>query len=114
GGEPPTWLAIVDLLARRREDVPLGAELVEALAGGVAGLLVGRVVVERVAVVGHLLLPAGGRDRADFGGGDPALRLRRSVRRQGRPDAQARVRAVAHVVLVGLEQVERASVGVDE
>src|SRR4051794_27386725 len=45
---------LVDLLATRGEDVPLGAELVEALAVRCASLRVARVVVERVAVVGDL------------------------------------------------------------
>jgi len=43
-----------DLVTRRRERVPQAAEGVHALAVGVAGLLVAREEVERVAVVGDL------------------------------------------------------------
>src|SRR6478609_5443738 len=43
-----------DLVAVRREHVPGGAEPVDALAVGVAGLAVSLVAVERVAVVGDL------------------------------------------------------------
>src|SRR5436190_2715853 len=106
--------AIVDLVAGRREDIPLGAELLQALAGRVPGLLVGGVVVERVTVVGHLPLPACCRDRPDLGGEDSGAGLRLLVREQGRPEAQARAGAVAHVRLVGFEQVQRAPVRVDE
>src|SRR5690242_19614378 len=45
---------VVDLLARRRHGVPLGAEAVDALTFGVAGLFVLHEVVDRVALVGHL------------------------------------------------------------
>src|SRR3954471_7735959 len=104
---------MVDLVAGRGEYVPRGAELLEPLAGGVAGLLVAGVVVERVAVVRHLRLPPA-RGRADLGGQDAAVRLRLPVRGQRRPEALARARAVAHVRLVGLEQVQGAPFGIDK
>src|SRR4051794_20609997 len=47
-----------DLVAGAREHVPAGAEGAHALAVGVAGALVAREGVERVAVVGHLGLPS--------------------------------------------------------
>src|SRR4029078_7750932 len=99
-------LAMVDLVACRREHVPLGAELIQALALGVAGLLVADVVVERVAAVGHLLLSTGARDRSDLGREHSALGLGFGPRGQGWPDAEIGARAVAHIGLVGLEQVE--------
>src|SRR5689334_22793527 len=59
---------LVDLVAGRRQDVPLGAELVEALAVDVARLGVGHVRVEGVAVVGDLSGAVGPRRRAQLGG----------------------------------------------
>src|SRR5437763_12830035 len=49
-------LALVDLLAARREDVPRRAEGLRALALDLAGLVVVVVVVQRVAAVGGLQL----------------------------------------------------------
>src|SRR3954447_2857419 len=105
---------MVDLASGRREDVPLGAELLEPLALRVTGLLIGRVVVERVPGVGHLALAAGARDQTDPRRRDAALGLRLRVGVERRPEAEAGARAIAHVRLVRLEQVERAPVGVDE
>src|SRR3954447_3208159 len=103
---------IVDLPSGRSQHVPLGAELVEALALGVARLVVAHVAVERVTSVGDLA--AGVRaDRADLARNRAAGRAwRRLRRRQSRPDAQARRRAVAHVGPVGFEQIERAALAV--
>src|SRR3954452_13113959 len=97
---------IVDLPSGRSQHVPLGAELVEALAVGVAGLVVGHVAVEGVAGVGDLT--AGVRaDRPDLARNRTAARPRRRLRRgESRPDRQARRRAVAHVRPVGFEQIE--------
>src|SRR5687767_9310898 len=53
-----------DLVAGGGHDVPGGAERVQALAVCVAGLLVAREQVERVAVVGHLRLAVGAGRRA--------------------------------------------------
>src|SRR4051812_18050542 len=106
-------LALVDLAAGGGERVPLGAEVLQALAGGVAGLLVAGVEVERVAVVGHLALAARGGDGGELAG-------ERSARRgdgaggQRRPGAQAGARAVALVRRIGLEEVEGAAVAVHE
>src|SRR6185295_9631033 len=49
-------LAMMNLLACRRDDPPRAAELVHALAGGLAGFAVGYEVVERVTAVGDLEL----------------------------------------------------------
>src|SRR3954467_12239712 len=54
-----------DLVPGRRQHVPGGAEAVAALAGGVAGLAVALIAVERVAVVGDLRLTVGPRGRAE-------------------------------------------------
>src|SRR4051812_8130233 len=106
-------LALVDLAPGGREHVPLGAEVLEALAGGVAGLLVAGVEVERVAVVGHLAFAAGGGDRGELAPERPARGGGRAGG-QRRPRAQAGARAVALGGRVGLEEVERAAVAVDE
>jgi hypothetical protein len=45
---------VLDLLARRRQDVPFRAERVDALAFGVARLLVLDEAVQRVTFVGDL------------------------------------------------------------
>src|SRR3954447_20978484 len=105
---------IVDLPSGRSQHVPLGAELVEALAVGVAGLVVAHVAVERVTGVGDLA--AGVRaNRPDLARNRAAARPRRRLRRgESRPDRQARRRAVAHVRPVGFEQIEAAAAGVDE
>src|SRR3954454_2046646 len=105
---------IVDLPSGRSQHVPLGAELVEALALGVAGLVVAHVAVEGMTGVGDLA--SGVRaDRPDLSRNGAGARPRRRLRgRQSRPDRQARRRAVAHVRPVGLEQVEGATVAVDE
>src|ERR1700750_194894 len=79
-------LVIVDLGAVGGQHVPLGAELVEALAGGVSGLAVADVVVERVSVVGHLALAAGSGDRPELGRGHSAHGGRLALGRQRRPD----------------------------
>src|SRR3954447_15480260 len=72
---------IVDLPSGRSQHVPLGAELVEALAVVVAGLVVAHVAVERVTGVGDLA--AGVRaDRPDLSGNRAAARPRRRLRRR--------------------------------
>jgi hypothetical protein len=63
---------IVDLGAGGRQDVPAGAELIEALAVGVSGGVVAGVVVERVPGVGQLgwtIRSGGCRDEAGGGSG---------------------------------------------
>src|ERR1700750_1051036 len=101
--------AVVDLAAARSEDVPLGAELVEALAAGVAGLRVARVGVYRVAGVGPLGLAVGALGRAQLGRGHPATGDGLARRRQRRPDARAGARAGARRPLFLLQQGERAA-----
>src|SRR3954447_20978163 len=98
-------LALVDLVAGGREHVPLGAEVLQALAGGVAGLLVAGVEVERVVVVGHLALAARGRDGGELAG-ERSARGGGGVGGERRPRAQAGARAVALVRRVGFEEVE--------
>src|SRR5205085_11325853 len=106
-------LAPVDLAPGGRQHVPLGPEVLEALPRGVAGLLVAGVEVERVAVVGHLALAARGGDRGELAS---ERRARGGGRAGGqrRPRAQAGAGAVALGRRVGLEEVERASVAVNE
>src|SRR4051794_18537005 len=90
-----TRSVVVDLVAGRRDHVPLAAELIEALPVRVAGRLVARVGVERVAVVGRDPLAVARRGRADLAGQGAALRERWLARRAHRgPDAQARRVAV--------------------
>src|SRR3954452_20297164 len=105
---------IVDLPSGRSQHVPLGAELVEALAVGVAGLVVAHVAVERVTGVGDLA--AGVRaNRPDLGRNRAAARPpRRLWRGESPPDRQARRGAVAHVRPVGFEQIEAAAAAADE
>src|SRR4051812_46490920 len=109
-----TRSVIVDLLARGIHDVPLGAELVQALAVHVAGLLVARVVVERMAVVGDDRRAVRRPRGAHLPGGYPPAHGRLAVRAEGGPHAEAPARAGAHVRLVGFEHVEAAALTIDE
>src|SRR5438477_11904474 len=59
-----------DLRATARQDVPLRTELVDVLAGGIAGLRVAGEVVERVAVIGHLGSAVGSLRGAEQRGAD--------------------------------------------
>src|SRR4030095_12633281 len=68
------------------DHVPLGAELVQALPGGVAGLAVAGVVVERVAVVGHLGAAVAGNG-AEQPAGHAAPGLRGAAAQVRRPGA---------------------------
>src|SRR4029079_14032463 len=98
---------IVDLPPRRRQRVPLGAELVQALPIRVAGLAVADVVVERVPGVGDLAPGAGSWDRPDLAPQRASARVRLDAGGERGPDGEARTRAVAHVRPVGFEQIER-------
>src|SRR3954452_16502619 len=98
-----TVSVMVDLVAGGREHVPLGAELVQPLAERVTGLLIGRVVVERVSAVRHLALAAGARDQTDLRRNVAVLGLRLRTRVEGRPETEAGARAIAHIQLVRLE-----------
>src|SRR5215216_2233118 len=100
-----------DLLSGWGERVPAGAEGRQALAPGVAGLLVARVEVERVAVVGDLLpavRPRGGSDQRAV---CPAADRRLAGRPQRRPSAGAGAQARA---LWPRVPPERAALRVDE
>jgi len=59
---------VVDLVAAGREDVPLGAELVQPLPPHIAGLGVAGIGVERVPVVGDLGLAVPALDRSELRG----------------------------------------------
>src|SRR3954453_20134070 len=104
----------VDLASARREHVPLRAELVQALAGVLTGLGVGRVAVERVAVVGDLERPVAALGGPELGRVHAGAGLGLTRGRGGRPQARAGSVAGAHGSLVRLEQVKRASLAVDE
>src|SRR4051794_2005437 len=104
---------IVDLLSARREDVPLGAELVESLAARVARLRVAGVGVKRVAGVGRLGLAIRALDRPELGGRDAVPGRPRGGGRR-RPDTGAGAVAGAGRTLVLLEQVQRPAVAVCE
>src|SRR5262249_24495432 len=103
-----------DALARGVHRVPARAERAHALAAGVAGLGVARVVVERVAVVGDLRGAVGALGDAEQGLADAADALGIAAREQRRPVVGARARAAALARRVLLEQVQRLALGVDE
>src|SRR5829696_7047883 len=102
------------LVARGREDVPLRAECVDVLASGVARLLVSLEEVEGVAVVGHLRLALGALRRAEHRRGHAGAGARLATRRDGRPLRGARTEAGALRAGVLLEQVDGATLRVDE
>src|SRR6187200_930730 len=106
--------AVFHLLAGRREDIPPAAELVQVLALRGAGLRVGDVAVERVAVVRHLELAVGAPRRAEPGteGSPDCVRLARGDERG--PDARTGSVARARRALVLFEQVERPTAPVDK
>src|SRR6266540_1820833 len=110
------WLRalLLHLVAGRRQHVPLGTERLHALAVGVASLAVGRVVVQRVAVVGDLGRAAGPGRGPEQGGGRATAGLRRPGRGVRRPGAGAGAVARGRRALVLLEQVQRAAAAIDE
>src|SRR3954469_20993521 len=97
-----------------RQGKPPASEHVQALAVGVAGLLVGRVEVERVAVVGDLRLAVGTRGRSDLGSrhGGSYYGLAGDAGR--RPSRGAGAGALTCCSDVLPEQVQRAARRVDE
>src|SRR4051812_15739243 len=105
---PVRWLLLLELVALAGvDDVPLGAEIADSLAGHVAGLGVLGVVVQRPAV-GGALLGAGGAARHAEPGRVDALSRRDLVRgEQRRPRRGALAGAGGLAGLVLLEQVER-------
>src|SRR4051812_16568634 len=103
----PCISVLIDLLAGRRQCVPLGPELVEALPLDVPGLLVARVGVERVAGIRDDVTAVLARAFIE-------LRLAHAVAgggglaggRERRPDARACPVAGRRRPAVLLEQVE--------
>src|SRR5215211_1739690 len=105
------WLGtfLLDLVAGRRQHVPLGAERLDALAVGVAGLAVTGEVVQRVAVVGDLGLAVGPGGGPQQRRGNASPSPWRPVGGVGRPAAGAGAIAGGAGALVLLEQVQRAA-----
>src|SRR5215212_4397837 len=105
------WLGtfLLDLVAGRRQHVPLGAERLEALAVAVAGLAVTGEVVQGVAVVGDLGLAVGPGGGPQQRRGNASPGPRRPVGGVGRPAAGAGAVAGGAGALVLLEQVQRAA-----
>src|SRR5262245_9238082 len=105
---------VLDLLAGGAQRVPLGAEVVQALAVGLSRLRIADVPVRRVACVGDLLAAV----RAPGGSQQPLLDAtpcdRPAVRQQRWPVGGARSGAGAPMTLVLLEQVERPASAVDD
>src|ERR1700729_3629211 len=98
-----------DLRAVGRQDVPRGAELVDGLTGGVAGLGVAGEVVERVTVVGHLGGAVGSPGGTEQRGADPPAGFRGPGNGERWPHARARRVASAGGRLVRGEVIERAA-----
>src|ERR1700686_434070 len=95
-----------DLHAGRRYRIPETTELVELLSIRLAGGCVADVVVERMSVVGGLLLTASrcAQQRWGRAGTD----LYRGRRREGRPDAAAATRARRRGPAVWREEIQRS------
>src|SRR2546423_3898965 len=105
----------LDRPAVRADEVPAVSELVDVLALRLAGRArVGGVVVERVAVVGHLHVAVRALDRPQRSVLDAHASLRRSRCLERRPDGSAGAAAVALAALVLLEQVDTVPLPVDE
>src|SRR5215208_4531660 len=102
------------LVAGGREDVPLRAERIDVLASGVARLLVSLEEVKGMVVVGHLRLAVGALRRAEHRRGHAGAGARLATRRDGRPLRGARTEARALGAGVLLEQVDGATLRVDE
>ena len=79
GREPVPSLGQVDLLARARQRIPGRAKGREALAVGIAIVLVLDVQIERVPAAGHLRGSVGAPDRAQSAVLGAAARLRLPV-----------------------------------
>src|SRR5437763_5466504 len=85
-----TSSALVDLLAARRDHIPLCAERPRALALRLAGPVVVVVVVERVTAVGRLQLAVPAPRRADLRRDNAGAGGRLARRDERRPDLRAR------------------------
>src|SRR4051812_31568892 len=111
-GSPPPWLPLfahLDLVAGGREHVPLGAEVIAALARRLTGRTVAGEGVQRVPVVGHLGRAVAALDAAELRSGQARPGGRPALRRERGPHARARATARARLALVGLEQVQGPS-----
>src|SRR3954451_17696780 len=113
-GAPAGGLVTLGLVAAGAQRVPLGAELVELVAGGVAGLLVAHVEVQRRPVVGDLSRAVVALQRAQLRRLGALARLRVALGRVWRPHLGALAVAVGLIALVLLEQVERSPLRVDQ
>src|SRR3954451_18906114 len=105
---------IVDLRPAGVEHVPLATELVQVLPVGISGLAVCGVAVQRVPVVGQLVVAVTPCGRSQFACRKTGSGAGRTDRRGGWPEAGARTVTGARVALVGLEQVERPALLVDK
>ncbi len=109
----------VDLLARRRQQIPLLAEALDVLAVDIAGRRVLDEIIERPAVIGDLLGAVLAGDRADQCGVNLVAGLGR-VGEQRWPGLGAIVVSsglglfAILAVGVGLEQIERLAVTVGD
>src|SRR5215217_2138831 len=103
-----------ELVAAGGQDVPPGTELVQPLPRGVPRPVVAGVVVERVTVVGRLSTAVAADARAEQDTGHAGPGSRGPVAEVRRPGAGARAVAVGLARRVRLEQVERASLTVDQ
>src|SRR5690606_31511827 len=91
---------VTDRIAVRRDEVPLGAEPLDVLPVGVARVLVAGVVVQRPAVVRHLLRPVPPLDRAEQLRADGRVRGHRlAFDQQRRPRLRAVIVARAGPLL---------------
>src|SRR3954447_9422669 len=96
-----------------RQGEPPASEHLQTLAVGVAGLLVGRVEVERVAIVGDLRLAVGTRGRSDLGSGHSGSYHGLAGGAERRPSRGAGAGALTCCSDVLPEQVQRAALRVD-
>src|SRR5437763_4954744 len=104
----------VDLLAGGSERVPLGAEVVEPFAGGLAGALVADEAVDRMPGVAHLALAVARSRQSKQRLVDAPARARDALARERRPVRGAARVAHADAAAVLLEQVERTAACIHE
>src|SRR3954447_21258108 len=97
-----------------RQGKPPASEHVQTLAVGIAGLLVGRVEVERVAIVGDLRLAVRTRGCSDLGSRHGGSYHGLASDAERRPSRGAGAGALTCCSYVLLEQVQRAALRVDE
>src|SRR4051812_20495456 len=107
-------LALRDGAAVGGDDEPVGAEAVAGLTGRLAGLRVAGEVVERVAGVGHLERSVGALGGCEQRRLRAGPRERLAGRGQRRPGFSAAAGTGAGRALVGLPEVQRAALGIDE